>query len=55
MTDDEENEAPFGSQHPGGAMFTFADGHVEFLSESIDTTTYQALSTYAGGEITSTQ
>ena len=51
MADDEENEAPFGSLHPGGAAFAFADGHVQFLSESLDTTTYQALSTYAGGEV----
>jgi prepilin-type N-terminal cleavage/methylation domain-containing protein/prepilin-type processing-associated H-X9-DG protein len=51
MTDDEENDAPFGSYHSGGASFVFADGHVDFLSETIDTVTYQNLSTRAGGEV----
>jgi prepilin-type N-terminal cleavage/methylation domain-containing protein/prepilin-type processing-associated H-X9-DG protein len=48
--DDIENEPPFGSKHQGGAHFVFADGHVQFLPETIDMTTYRALSTYAGGE-----
>jgi prepilin-type N-terminal cleavage/methylation domain-containing protein/prepilin-type processing-associated H-X9-DG protein len=26
----------FSSQHPGGALFVFADGHVDFLDEAID-------------------
>ena len=26
----------FSSEHPGGALFVFADGHVEFLGEDID-------------------
>lgn len=34
----------FRSQHPGGGMFTFADGSVHFLSETIDMDTYQNLS-----------
>jgi prepilin-type processing-associated H-X9-DG protein len=41
----------FGSRHPGGAMFAFGDGHVVFLSENVDLTTYRALSTRAGGEV----
>ena len=41
----------FGSRHPGGAMFGFGDGHVTFLGENIDLTTYRALSTRAGGEV----
>ncbi len=40
----------FGSHHPGGGQFAFADGHVEFLSDSIDSTMYQALSTIAGAD-----
>jgi len=51
LADNEDNEVPFGSLHPGGALFGFADGHVEFLPESLDTTVYKALSTYAGNEV----
>ncbi len=42
--------APFGSRHPGGAQFAFADGHVAFLNEEIQMDVYQALSTRNGGE-----
>ena len=47
---DEDNDMPFGSRHPGGAQFVFADGHVSFLSETIDMNAYRALSTREGGE-----
>ena len=47
----ERNEIPFGSDHPGGAQFVFADGHVAFLVDVMDLSTYQALSTYAGEEV----
>jgi prepilin-type processing-associated H-X9-DG protein len=38
----------FASNHPGGALFVFADGHVEFISDSIDLDTYQNLATVSG-------
>lgn len=51
MRDDQENDAPFGSDHPGGAQFCFVDGHVAFLPEGIDIEVYRGLSSYAGAEI----
>lgn len=39
-----------GSRHPGGSMFGFCDGHVAFLSETVDMTIYRAVATRAGGE-----
>lgn len=43
----------FGSKHPGGGNFAFADGHVQFISDRIALSTYKALSTRAGGEAVS--
>jgi prepilin-type processing-associated H-X9-DG protein len=40
----------FRSHHPGGANFAFADGSVKFLKNTINTKTYMALGTRAGGE-----
>jgi len=40
----------FRSDHPAGALFSFCDGHVQFLNESIDMTIYTGLSTIQGGE-----
>ena len=40
----------FGSTHTGGGNFVYADGHVEFISETIDLQTYRALSTINGQE-----
>ena len=42
---------PFASKHEGGGFFLFCDGQVRFLSENIDTGTYQALSTIRGNEL----
>ncbi|WP_339749011.1 DUF1559 domain-containing protein [uncultured Rubinisphaera sp.] len=39
------------SLHRGGAQFAFADGHVNFISENIDQTLLEALTTRAGGEV----
>jgi len=33
----------FGSNHPGGANFVFADGSVHFIEESINLSVYEAL------------
>ena len=53
MNDDEDNDAPFASEHPGGAQFVFGDGHVQLITEGIDWRVYQAISTRAGEEIVS--
>ncbi len=50
MSGNEENDPPFGSFHSGGTHFVFADGHVDFVNDSIDMTVYQALGSIDGGE-----
>jgi prepilin-type N-terminal cleavage/methylation domain-containing protein/prepilin-type processing-associated H-X9-DG protein len=49
----DEYEYTFGfrSLHRGGAYFAFADGHVEFASETIDINLYYNQATKAGGEV----
>ncbi|MDA1051496.1 MAG: DUF1559 domain-containing protein [Planctomycetota bacterium] len=41
----------FGSHHPGGGEFAYGDGHVSFLSETIDLLTYQQLGHRADGKL----
>jgi len=43
----------FRSFHPGGANFAFADGSVKFVKQSVNTISYMALGTRAGGEAVS--
>jgi prepilin-type processing-associated H-X9-DG protein len=45
------NEFEVYSFHSGGANAVFADGHVRFLSASIDIHTFAALVTRAGGDV----
>lgn len=44
------NHYAFASEHPNGAHFGYADGHVKFLAESADFVTFQQQATIAGGE-----
>jgi prepilin-type processing-associated H-X9-DG protein/prepilin-type N-terminal cleavage/methylation domain-containing protein len=41
----------FRSDHSGGANFLYGDGHVGFVSQSIDRAVYEGKSTIAGGEV----
>ena len=43
--------ANFRSFHVGGANFGFCDGSVQFISDSIDMTTFRLLSSVADGEV----
>jgi prepilin-type processing-associated H-X9-DG protein len=40
----------FGSRHSQGALFAFGDGHVKFVTDTIDHSTYNSLGTIAGAE-----
>ena len=50
-----EQRFQFSSPHAQGVYFVYCDGHVEFLSESIDVNFLKALTTIAGEEISSQQ
>lgn len=47
----DEKELSFSSRHRSGAQMLFADGHVSFISETIDRDTWSALGTRAGSEV----
>jgi prepilin-type processing-associated H-X9-DG protein len=37
--------------HAGGGHFVFADGHADFLSETIDANIFRGMLTRSGGEV----
>jgi prepilin-type N-terminal cleavage/methylation domain-containing protein len=39
------------SNHPGGVVLEFADGHIDFITNSIQRTVWQAIGTRAGREV----
>ena len=41
----ERQNGAFGSEHPGGGNFCFADGHTEFVNNEVDLEVYRAAST----------
>ncbi|MEA1952334.1 MAG: H-X9-DG-CTERM domain-containing protein, partial [Planctomycetota bacterium] len=45
------NDLFFGSNHPGGAHFSLADGSVRFFDEAMDLEMLKDLATIAGGEV----
>ncbi|MCA9258163.1 MAG: DUF1559 domain-containing protein [Planctomycetales bacterium] len=49
------NNYPFGSLHPGGAYFGFADGSARFMNEETDLVTLQAMSTRSFDEVISAE
>jgi prepilin-type processing-associated H-X9-DG protein len=51
IADDQQNDLPFGSFHPGGSQFLFADGHVQFLRQSTPVKTLHDLASIDGGEV----
>ena len=52
QTSIDEKELSFGSRHSGGVNIGFVDGHVQFVTESIDSTIWSSLGTRKGGEVT---
>lgn len=53
FNEDDPHFEDFYSQHPNGMNVVFSDGHVAFLSSSMEEATFQALCTRRGGEIVS--
>ncbi len=50
----DEKELSFGSRHTQGTNIGFADGHVQFVSDSIGATVWSAVGTRSGNEVVST-
>lgn len=50
-TDKKFNHLPMGSEHPGGAQFTLADGSVRFINEDAELEVVQNMATVSGGEV----
>lgn len=46
-------EMAYSSEHPGGAQVVFADGHVSFISETIDRDVWSGLGSRSGDEVAS--
>jgi prepilin-type N-terminal cleavage/methylation domain-containing protein len=44
------NDLPFGSFHPGGATFTYADVSTHFITDQIDPVVFLAIASRNGGE-----
>lgn len=42
---EERQNAAFGSMHPSGALFLFADGHIQFVDNSVELDVYRRLAT----------
>jgi prepilin-type N-terminal cleavage/methylation domain-containing protein/prepilin-type processing-associated H-X9-DG protein len=47
-----ERQRQFSSMHSGGSHFVFADGHTDFVSDTMDVNVFLALLTRSGGETT---
>ncbi|MCY2986412.1 MAG: DUF1559 domain-containing protein [Planctomycetota bacterium] len=53
ISGDWQSQISFGSKHPGGAQFVFADASTHFLTDAVDITLYRSLGTRNGGEAVS--
>ena len=51
LTTIDEKELAFGSRHSGGANIGFVDGHVQFVSDSIDAVVWSSIGTREGRRI----
>ena len=46
-----QKELSFSSRHPGGLQAVFGDGHVQFISQSIDRGVWSSMGTRADGDV----